>query len=160
MANSSSPSSAAPGPARPRCSAGDRLIEADIGRDRVEGEASKRSKSNRARRRIGYVFHSGGLLPSYGVAAYRSPPNYVVGTPQPNWPRACMSCLTLVRLALSNNRDPAFLHDCPAASATRGVRVRWRKARIRLMTSRSAALEIPYTANALGAIRALHRNSG
>src|SRR3979490_1093152 len=45
-----------------------RLIEADRGSITLEGEDVRRADSIRLRRRIGYVFQSGGLFPHMSVA--------------------------------------------------------------------------------------------
>src|SRR6186713_1635615 len=60
-----------------------RLIEADSGTIAVEGEDVSRLDPIRLRRRIGYVFQSGGLFPHLSVAGNIGITPRLLGWPEP-----------------------------------------------------------------------------
>src|SRR3954470_5357831 len=82
-----------------------RLIEADSGRIQVEGEDVRAADPILLRRRIGYVFQSGGLFPHMSVAG-----NIGITPQLLDWPAQDISArvdelLDLVRLERSAYRD-------------------------------------------------------
>ena len=138
-----------------------RLIEADGGRITVEGEDVRQLDPIGLRRRIGYVFQSGGLFPHLTVAG-----NIGITPKLLGWPAAEISAraddlLDLVRLdrALYRDRLP---HELSGGQRQRvGVaRALAAKPRIVLMDEPFGALD-PLTRDALGDdFRELHRKLG
>ncbi|WP_166305034.1 ATP-binding cassette domain-containing protein [Bradyrhizobium sp. 2S1] len=138
-----------------------RLIEADRGNIAVEGEDVSRIDPILLRRRIGYVFQSGGLFPHLTVAD-----NIGVTPKLLGWPPAEISArvdelLDLVRLDGSQYRD-RLPHELSGGQRQRiGVaRALAAKPRIVLMDEPFGALD-PLTRDALGDdYRTLHRELG
>src|SRR6201990_1227941 len=77
---------------------GNRLIEADGGTITVEGEDVRAADPIRLRRRIGYVFQSGGLFPHMTVADNIGITPKLVGTPAGETSARVDELLDLVRL--------------------------------------------------------------
>ena len=71
-----------------------RLIEADSGRITVEGADISTVDPVQLRRRIGYVFQSGGLFPHMSVADNIGITPKLLGPRRPRFPRMSMSCST------------------------------------------------------------------
>jgi osmoprotectant transport system ATP-binding protein len=138
-----------------------RLIEADKGTIRVEGEDVGRADPILLRRRIGYVFQSGALFPHMSVAG-----NIGVTPKLLGWPAAEISAridelLDLVRLDRSPYRD-RMPHELSGGQRQRvGVaRALAAKPRIVLMDEPFGALD-PLTRDALGQdYRRLHDELG
>src|ERR1700730_6134810 len=87
-----------------------RLIEADSGTIRVEGEDVKAVDSILLRRRIGYVFQSGGLFPHISVADNIGITPKLLGTPAEEIGSRVDELLDLVRLDRKQHRD-RFPHE-------------------------------------------------
>jgi osmoprotectant transport system ATP-binding protein len=138
-----------------------RLIEADSGSIAVEGEDVRGVDPIGLRRRIGYVFQSGGLFPHLSVAGNIGITPNLLG-----WPAAEISArvdelLDLVRLDRAQHRD-RLPHELSGGQRQRvGVaRALAAKPRIVLMDEPFGALD-PLTRDALGDdYRALHRKLG
>src|ERR1700704_956573 len=75
-----------------------RLIDADSGSIRVEGEDVRAADPFRLRRRIGYVFQSGGLFPHMSVADNIGITPKLLGTPAAQIASRVDELLDLVRL--------------------------------------------------------------
>jgi osmoprotectant transport system ATP-binding protein len=138
-----------------------RLIEADSGSIRVEGEDVRAVDPFRLRRRIGYVFQSGGLFPHMSVADNIGITPRLQGTPAAEISTRVDELLDLVRLDRSQHRD-RFPHELSGGQRQRvGVaRALAAKPRIVLMDEPFGALD-PLTRDALGDdFRALHRKLG
>lgn len=82
-----------------------RLIEADRGRIAVEGEDVSRIDPILLRRRIGYVFQSGGLFPHLSVAGNIGITPKLLGWPQAEISARVDELLDLVRLDRAQHRD-------------------------------------------------------
>ncbi len=138
-----------------------RLIEADTGRIAIEGEDIGRLDPIQLRRRIGYVFQSGGLFPHLSVAGNIGITPKLLGWPETRISARVDELLGLVRLdrAQYRNRLPDEL------SGGQRQRVGVARAlaaapRIVLMDEPFGALD-PLTRDALGDdFRELHRKLG
>jgi osmoprotectant transport system ATP-binding protein len=138
-----------------------RLIDADAGEIRIEGEDVRAADPVALRRRIGYVFQSGGLFPHMSVAA-----NIGITPTLLRWPQAEIAARTdelldLVRLDRAQYGD-RFPHELSGGQRQRVGVARALAARpnIVLMDEPFGALD-PLTRDALGDdYRALHRKLG
>ena len=138
-----------------------RLIDADSGRITVEGEDVGATDPIRLRRRIGYVFQSGGLFPHLSVGDNIGITPKLVGTPAAEISARVDELLDLVRLDRAQHRD-RLPHELSGGQRQRvGVaRALAAKPRIVLMDEPFGALD-PLTRDALGDdYRALHRKLG
>jgi osmoprotectant transport system ATP-binding protein len=138
-----------------------RLIEADSGTIRVEGQDLRASDPILLRRRIGYVFQSGGLFPHFSVAENIGITPKLLGTPAQEISARVDELLDLVRLERKNHRD-RLPHELSGGQRQRvGVaRALAAKPRIVLMDEPFGALD-PLTRDALGEdFRALHHKLG
>jgi osmoprotectant transport system ATP-binding protein len=138
-----------------------RLIEADQGSIRVEGEDVRAVDPIRLRRRIGYVFQSGGLFPHMSVADNIGITPKLLGTPAREISARVDELIDLVRLDRAQHRD-RFPRELSGGQRQRvGVaRALAAKPRIVLMDEPFGALD-PLTRDALGDdYRALHRKLG
>ena len=138
-----------------------RLIEADSGSIRIEGEDVRAVDPIGLRRRIGYVFQSGGLFPHMSVADNIGITPKLLGTPAAEISTRVDELLDLVRLDRAQHRD-RFPHELSGGQRQRvGVaRALAAKPRIVLMDEPFGALD-PLTRDALGDdFRALHRKLG
>jgi osmoprotectant transport system ATP-binding protein len=138
-----------------------RLIEADRGSISVEGEDVRNVDPIRLRRRIGYVFQSGGLFPHLSVAANIGITPRLEGTPSAEIDARVDELLELVRLDRDCYRD-RLPHELSGGQRQRvGVaRALAARPRIVLMDEPFGALD-PLTRDALGEdYRALHRSLG
>jgi len=138
-----------------------RLIEADSGSIRVEGEDVRAADPILLRRRIGYVFQSGGLFPHISVADNIGITPKLQGTPAAEIASHVDELLDLVRLDRKQHRD-RFPHELSGGQRQRvGVaRALAAKPRIVLMDEPFGALD-PLTRDALGDdFRALHEKLG
>src|SRR5258707_8107616 len=105
-----------------------RLIEADSGSITIEGQDVCNVDAIRLRRRIGYVFQSGGLFPHISVAGNIGITPKLLGTPTTEIAPRVDELLDLVRLDPGRNRDrlppqfsrrhPPALRGAPAPAAT------------------------------------------
>src|SRR5258708_20776849 len=100
-----------------------RLIEADRGTITVEGEDIGNVDPIGLRRRIGYVFQSGGLFPHISVADNIGITPKLLGTPAEEISARVDELLDLVRLPRSHQSDPF------PPGTSRGPRPRARVAR-------------------------------
>jgi osmoprotectant transport system ATP-binding protein len=138
-----------------------RLIEADHGRIKVEGEDVRSVDPIPLRRRIGYVFQSGGLFPHMSVADNIGITPKLLGTPADEISARVDELLELVRLDRAQHRD-RFPRELSGGQRQRvGVaRALAAKPRIVLMDEPFGALD-PLTRDALGDdYRALHTKLG
>jgi osmoprotectant transport system ATP-binding protein len=138
-----------------------RLIDADSGSITVEGEDVRATDPVRLRRRIGYVFQSGGLFPHMSVADNIGITPKLLGWPVAEIASRVDELLDLVRLDRAQHRD-RLPHELSGGQRQRvGVaRALAAKPRIVLMDEPFGALD-PLTRDALGDdYRALHRKLG
>jgi osmoprotectant transport system ATP-binding protein len=138
-----------------------RLIEADTGSVTVEGEDVRAVDPVRLRRRIGYVFQSGGLFPHMSVADNIGITPRLEGTPANEISSRVDELLELVRLERTQHRDRLPQELSGGQRQRVGVaRALAAKPRIVLMDEPFGALD-PLTRDALGDdYRALHRKLG
>ena len=138
-----------------------RLIDADSGSITIEGEDVRAVDPIRLRRRIGYVFQSGGLFPHMSVADNIGITPNLLGTAAAEISARVDELLDLVRLDRAQHRD-RFPHELSGGQRQRvGVaRALAARPRIVLMDEPFGALD-PLTRDALGDdYRALHRKLG
>lgn len=138
-----------------------RLIEADGGTIMVEGEDVRNVDPVALRRRIGYVFQSGGLFPHLSVADNIGVTPKLLGEPAAAIARRVDELLELVQLDRASHRDR--LPDALSGGQRQRVgvaRALAAKPRIVLMDEPFGALD-PLTRDALGEdFRELHRKLG
>ena len=138
-----------------------RLIDADSGSIMVEGEDVRAADPVSLRRRIGYVFQSGGLFPHMSVADNIGITPKLLGAPAAEIASRVDELLDLVRLDRAPYRD-RLPHELSGGQRQRvGVaRALAARPRIVLMDEPFGALD-PLTRDALGDdYRALHRTLG
>src|SRR5215470_14074974 len=138
-----------------------RLIEADGGTITVEGEDVRTADPIGLRRRIGYVFQSGGLFPHISVADNIGITPQLLGWTVQDISARVDELLDLVRLERASYRD-RLPHELSGGQRQRvGVaRALAAKPRIVLMDEPFGALD-PLTRDALGDdYRELHRKLG
>jgi osmoprotectant transport system ATP-binding protein len=138
-----------------------RLIEPSTGSITVAGEDVTSVDPIGLRRRIGYVFQSGGLFPHMSVADNIGITPRLLGTPADEISARVDELLDLVRLDRAQHRD-RFPHELSGGQRQRvGVaRALAAKPRIVLMDEPFGALD-PLTRDALGDdYRALHKQLG
>ena len=138
-----------------------RLIEADSGSITVEGADVRAVDPVALRRRIGYVFQSGGLFPHLSVAGNIGITPKLLGKPVPEISARVDELLDLVRLDRGAYRD-RFPHELSGGQRQRvGVaRALAARPKIVLMDEPFGALD-PLTRDALGDdYRNLHRELG
>jgi len=138
-----------------------RLIQADRGSITVEGEDVRRADPIGLRRRIGYVFQSGGLFPHMSVAGNIGVTPKLLGWSSEKILARVDELLDLVRLDRAHYRD-RLPHELSGGQRQRiGVaRALAAKPRIVLMDEPFGALD-PLTRDALGDdYRSLHRKLG
>jgi osmoprotectant transport system ATP-binding protein len=138
-----------------------RLIDADSGSITIEGEDVRAVDPVSLRRRIGYVFQSGGLFPHMSVAGNIGITPKLLGTPANEIASRVDDLLDLVRLDRAQHRD-RLPHELSGGQRQRvGVaRALAARPRIVLMDEPFGALD-PLTRDALGDdYRALHRKLG
>src|SRR5579863_469263 len=134
-----------------------RLIEADGGTITIDGEDLRAADPVSLRRRIGYVFQSGGLFPHLSVAANIGITPKLLGTPAAAIAARVDELLDLVRLDRGEYCD-RFPHELSGGQRQRvGVaRALAARPKIVLMDEPFGALD-PLTRDALGDdYRALH----
>jgi osmoprotectant transport system ATP-binding protein len=138
-----------------------RLIDADGGSITVEGEDVRAADPIPLRRRIGYVFQSGGLFPHMSVAGNIGITPQLLGWPAQEISARVDELLDLVRLERAAYRE-RLPHELSGGQRQRvGVaRALAAKPRIVLMDEPFGALD-PLTRDALGDdYRELHRKLG
>ncbi|MGM4986898.1 ATP-binding cassette domain-containing protein [Tardiphaga sp. 841_E9_N1_2] len=138
-----------------------RLIAPDAGHITIAGEDVAQVDPIELRRRIGYVFQSGGLFPHMSIADNIGITPRLLGTPAKEITARVDELLDLVRLDRKQHRD-RFPHELSGGQRQRvGVaRALAAKPRIVLMDEPFGALD-PLTRDALGDdYRALHRSLG
>src|SRR6202022_1985040 len=138
-----------------------RLIDADSGSITIEGEDVRAVAPVRLRRRIGYVFQSGGLFPHMSVADNIGITPKLLGTSAAEISAQVDELLDLVRLPRAPHRA-RLPHGVSGGQPQRvGVaRALAARPRIVLMDEPFGALD-PLTRDALGDdYRALHRQLG
>src|ERR1700742_3795047 len=138
-----------------------RLIDADSGSITVEGKDVRVVDPVRLRRRIGYVFQSGGLFPHMSVADNIGITPKLLGTSAVEISSRVDELLDLVRLDRTRHRDRLPQGWSGGQRQRVGVaRALAAKPRIVLMDEPFGALD-PLTRDALGDdYRALHRTLG
>jgi len=135
-----------------------RLLDADSGRVMVEGEDVREVDPVRLRRRMGYVFQSGGLFPHMRIADNIAVTPRLLGWPAAEIATRVDELLDMVRLDRSLHRD-RLPHELSGGQQQRvGVaRALAARPRIMLMDEPFGALD-PLTRDTLGEeYRALHR---
>jgi osmoprotectant transport system ATP-binding protein len=138
-----------------------RLIDADQGHITIEGADVRAADPVALRRRIGYVFQSGGLFPHLSVAGNIGITPKLLGVPAAKISTAVDELLDLVRLDRTLYRD-RFPHELSGGQRQRvGVaRALAARPKIVLMDEPFGALD-PLTRDALGDdYRALHDKLG
>jgi osmoprotectant transport system ATP-binding protein len=138
-----------------------RLIDADEGHITVEGEDVRAADPVRLRRRIGYVFQSGGLFPHMTVADNVGITPKLLGTPAAEISSRVDELLELVRLDGGEHRD-RLPHELSGGQRQRvGVaRALAARPRIVLMDEPFGALD-PLTRSGISEdYRALHNKLG
>jgi osmoprotectant transport system ATP-binding protein len=138
-----------------------RLIDADFGHITVEGADVRSLDPVQLRRRIGYVFQSGGLFPHMSVADNIGVTPRLLGTPAAEISARVDELLDLVRLDRAQHKDR--LPEALSGGQRQRVgvaRALAAKPRIVLMDEPFGALD-PLTRDALGDdYRALHNKLG